>query len=120
MVKACSSGNLAWIDLLGLLLMQKQHQEALGEYFQAYRLAPDHPVVLLSIATTLTNQSMSPSIEDRDRTVMQAFAFMQASSSPSLKISACSEKQLRHEYYLIRLWTQMQQDCSLRSPGTRP
>ncbi|KAK9821168.1 hypothetical protein WJX74_003771 [Apatococcus lobatus] len=58
-------------------VIEKQHEQALGEYFQAYRLAPEHPIVLLSIATALTNQTMSPHVKDRDRTVLQAFAFMQ-------------------------------------------
>ena len=65
------------------LPVQKQHEQGLGEYFQAYRLAPEHPVVLLSIATALTNQTMSPHVKDRDRSVLQAFAFMQVKHAPS-------------------------------------
>lgn len=73
----CTRPQPAQLSWTTDLLAQKQHEQALGEYFQAYRLAPEHPIVLLSIATALANQTMSPHVKDRDRTVLQAFAFMQ-------------------------------------------
>lgn len=50
---------------------------ALSEFFQAYRLGPDEPLVLLCIATALTNQAASRYVPDRHAAVLQAFAFLQ-------------------------------------------
>ena len=53
------------------------YASALSEYFQAYRFAPDEPLVLLCIATALVNQAASKHVPDRHAAVLQAFGFLQ-------------------------------------------
>jgi tetratricopeptide (TPR) repeat protein len=53
------------------------YASALSEYFQAYRFAPDEPLVLLCIASTLVNQAASRHVPDRHAAVLQAFGFLQ-------------------------------------------
>lgn len=56
---------------------------ALNEYFHAYKQARREPLTLLCIAVALLNQVMSKKVPDRDRAVLQVFAFLQVSSSIS-------------------------------------
>ncbi len=56
---------------------------ALNEYFHAYKQARQEPLTLLCIAVALLNQVMSKKVPDRDRAVLQVFAFLQVSPSSS-------------------------------------
>ena len=49
---------------------------ALGDYFQAYRLASDEPLVLFCIAIALINQASSKLAPDRHTAVLQGFGFL--------------------------------------------
>jgi general transcription factor 3C polypeptide 3 (transcription factor C subunit 4) len=53
------------------------YASALSEYFQAYRFAPDEPLILLCIASALVNQAASRHVPDRHAAVLQAFGFFQ-------------------------------------------
>ena len=57
--------------------LQGQWELALHELFQAYHLAKEEPLVLLCLGVALLQKSMSRKAEDRNRTILQAFAFMQ-------------------------------------------
>ena len=50
---------------------------ALAEYFNAYRQAPDEPLVLFSIAVCLINIAVSRFAPNRNSNVLQAFAFLE-------------------------------------------
>ncbi|KAF5843529.1 hypothetical protein DUNSADRAFT_14445 [Dunaliella salina] len=54
--------------------------EALSEYFQAYRFWPDEPLLLLSIGVAFIRLACSEKVADRNRAVLQGFAFLQAYS----------------------------------------
>jgi general transcription factor 3C polypeptide 3 (transcription factor C subunit 4) len=58
-------------------LQSGAYASALSEYFQAYRFAPDEPLVLLCIASALVNQAASRHVPDRHTAVVQAFGFLQ-------------------------------------------
>ena len=60
--------------------LQGNYSLALNEYMHAYRLAPQEPLVLLCIGVALLNQVMQKKVPDRDRAVLQCFAFLQASA----------------------------------------
>ncbi|GAB4822338.1 hypothetical protein N2152v2_009384 [Parachlorella kessleri] len=58
-------------------MLNSQYGEALGEYFHAWRVKPEEPLVLLCIAAALVNQATTRRVPDRHRAVLQAFAFLQ-------------------------------------------
>eukprot|EP00891_Asterochloris_glomerata_P001408 jgi/Astpho2/1408/Aster-06258 len=58
-------------------LMQGQWDLALHELFQAYQLAKEEPLVMLCLSVALLQKSMSRKAEDRNKIILQAFAFMQ-------------------------------------------
>lgn len=60
-------------------VMQSTHAQAVGEFFQAYRLGSQQPLTLLCIALAYIQHAMTRKVEDRNRTVLQAFAFLQVS-----------------------------------------
>jgi len=57
--------------------MQTTQSQALGEYFHAFRLNPHQPLTLLCIALGYMQQAMTRKVDDRNRVVLQAFAFFQ-------------------------------------------
>lgn len=57
--------------------LQGAHVEALGELFHAWRLVPGEPLLLLSLGVAYTNQAMTKKVPDRDRAVLQGFAWLQ-------------------------------------------
>jgi hypothetical protein len=62
-----------------MLVAQGGYAAALNEYFHAYKQARREPLTLLCLAVTMLNQVMSKKVPDRDRAVLQVFAFLQAS-----------------------------------------
>ena len=68
--------------------LQGQWSLALHELFQAYHLAKEEPLVLLCLGVALLQKSMSRKAEDRNKTILQAFAFMQVSSAASMHFSS--------------------------------
>jgi hypothetical protein len=56
---------------------QGGYAAALNEYYHAYKQARKEPLILLCMAVMMLNQVMSKKVADRDRTVLQAFAFLQ-------------------------------------------
>lgn len=60
-----------------LWVLQTSHTQALGEFFHAYRLNPHEPLTLLCIALAYIQQAMTRKVDDRNRTILQAFAFLQ-------------------------------------------
>ena len=63
------------------------YPEALSEYFHAYRLWPHEPLVLLCIGVTYVNMACTRRVPDRNRAVLQGFAFLQVRLVHTL--SAC-------------------------------
>jgi len=59
------------------VVMQTTQSQALGEYFHAFRLNPHQPLTLLCIALGYMQQAMTRKVDDRNRVVLQAFAFFQ-------------------------------------------
>ncbi len=59
------------------VVMQTSQSQALGEYFHAFRLNPHQPLTLLCIALGYMQQAMTRKVDDRNRVVLQAFAFLQ-------------------------------------------
>ena len=59
--------------------------QAVGEFFQAYRLGPQQPLTLLCIGLAYIQQAMTRKVDDRNRTVLQAFAFLQVILVPFLR-----------------------------------
>lgn len=59
--------------------MQTTQTQALGEFFHAFRVSPHQPLTLLCIALGYIHQAMTRKVDDRNRTVLQAFAFLQVS-----------------------------------------
>lgn len=57
--------------------LSRQYTEALCAYFGAYRFLPTEPLLLLCIAVTYTNLATAKRCPDRNRNVLNAFAFMQ-------------------------------------------
>ena len=77
-LRARNPASLPLALMLGHAHLQAgAYASALGEYFQAYRFAPDEPLVLLSIAVALVNQAASKHVPDRHAAVLQAFGFLQ-------------------------------------------
>ena len=68
--------------------LQGQWNVALHELFQAYHLAKEEPLVLLCLGVALLQKSMSRKAEDRNKTILQAFAFMQVGSAASMHFSS--------------------------------
>ena len=62
--------------------MQGNYSLALNECLHAYRHAPQEPLILLCMGVAMLNQVMHKKVPDRNRGVLQAFAFLQAGSSP--------------------------------------
>ena len=67
--------------------LQGQWSLALHELFQAYHLAKEEPLVLLCLGVALLQKSMSRKAEDRNKTILQAFAFMQVGSATQVHSS---------------------------------
>lgn len=67
---------------LDATVLQSTHAQAVGEFFQAYRLGPQQPLSLLCIALAYIQHAMTRKVDDRNRTVLQAFAFLQVSCTP--------------------------------------
>ena len=61
--------------------LQGQWDLALHELFQAYQLAKEEPLVMLCLSVALLQKSMSRKAEDRNKIILQAFAFMQVDSA---------------------------------------
>eukprot|EP00803_Ostreobium_quekettii_P007609 evm.model.scf_98.11 EVM.evm.TU.scf_98.11 scf_98:86739-94967(-) len=61
-----------------ILSVAGQHGGALGEYFQAYRLLPQHPLIILCLGVAFVNHSMTRHVGDRHRAILKAFAFLEA------------------------------------------
>lgn len=59
------------------MLVQTSQSQALGEFFHAYRLNRCEPLTLLCIAVAYIQQAMTRKVDDRNRTILQAFAFLQ-------------------------------------------
>lgn len=77
-LRARNSTSLPLALMLGHAHLQAgAYASALSEYFQAYRFAPDEPLVLLCIASALVNQAASKHVPDRHAAVLQAFGFLQ-------------------------------------------
>ena len=57
--------------------MQSTQAQGIGELFQAFRQGPRQPLTLLCIAVAYIQQAMTRKVDDRNRTVLQAFAFLQ-------------------------------------------
>ena len=57
--------------------MYRTYSEALSEYFHAYRFWPSEPLLLLSIAVAYLNLASTKKVPDRNRAVLNGFAFMQ-------------------------------------------
>ena len=57
--------------------LQTSQSQALGEFFHAYRLNPHEPLTLLCIALAYIQLAMTRKVDDRNRTILQAFAFLQ-------------------------------------------
>ena len=66
--------------------LQGQWSLALHELFQAYHLAKEEPLVLLCLGVALLQKSMSRKAEDRNKTILQAFAFMQVGSASRMHL----------------------------------
>ncbi|PSC75147.1 general transcription factor 3C polypeptide 3 isoform X1 [Micractinium conductrix] len=81
MLQPLRSRHPACLPLMLLMghchLLNTQYSEALAEYFHAYRLSPQEPLVLLCIAAALLNRGSTKRVPDRHRAVLQAFAFLQ-------------------------------------------
>lgn len=60
-----------------VVVLQSAHAQAIGEYFQAYRSGTQQPLILLCIAVAYIQHAMTRKVDDRNRTVLQAFAFLQ-------------------------------------------
>ena len=71
------------------VVMQTTQSQALGEYFHAFRLNPHQPLTLLCIALGYIQQAMTRKVDDRNRVVLQAFAFFQVrlAALPSIATS---------------------------------
>ena len=61
------------------MLVQTTQTQATGEFFHAYRMNQQQPLTLLCLAVAHVQQAMRRSVDDRNRTVLQAFAFLQVS-----------------------------------------
>lgn len=79
-----------------LNVLQGAYAAALNEYFHAYKYARDEPLVLLCIAVTMLNQAMSKKVADRDRAVLQIFAFLQVASYPLSSGTSLFNEQVLH------------------------
>ena len=62
------------------LLLQTTHNQATGEFYHAYRLGQRQPLTLLCLAVAHVQHAMTRKADDRNRTVLQAFAFLQVST----------------------------------------
>ena len=62
------------------MLLQTTHTQATGEFFHAYRLGQRQPLTLLCLAVAHVQHAMTRKADDRNRTVLQAFAFLQVSA----------------------------------------
>ena len=78
-MKSESLHSREFLHLIGPLCMQGSYGLALNEYLHAYRHAPQEPLVLLCMGVAILNQVMHKKVPDRNRAVLQAFAFLQAS-----------------------------------------
>ncbi|DBA78961.1 TPA: hypothetical protein ACH3X1_008835 [Trebouxia sp. C0004] len=76
-LRAKNPCSLPLMLLAGHCLSQTTHSQALGEYFHAFRLNPHQPLTLLCIALGYMQQAMTRKVDDRNRVVLQAFAFFQ-------------------------------------------
>ena len=61
------------------MLLQTTQTQATGEFFHAYRMGQQQPLVLLCLAVAHMQQAMRRNVDDRNRTVLQAFALLQVS-----------------------------------------
>ena len=61
------------------MLLQTTQTQAMGEFFHAYRMSQQQPLTLLCLAVAHVQQAMRRNVDDRNRTVLQAFAFLQVS-----------------------------------------
>ncbi|KAL0034582.1 hypothetical protein WJX79_009149 [Trebouxia sp. C0005] len=76
-LRAKNPSSLPLMLLAGHCLSQTTQSQALGEYFHAFRLNPHQPLTLLCIALGYMQQAMTRKVDDRNRVVLQAFAFFQ-------------------------------------------
>lgn len=74
------------------MVLQTAHAQALGEFFHAYRLGPAQPLTLLCLAVAHVQHAMTRKVNDRHRTVLQAFAFLQVSSRTAQHICSAGAK----------------------------
>ncbi|DBB12946.1 TPA: hypothetical protein ACH3X3_005694 [Trebouxia sp. C0006] len=76
-LRAKNPSSLPLMLLAGHCLSQTSQSQALGEFFHAFRLNPHQPLTLLCIALGYMQQAMTRKVDDRNRVVLQAFAFLQ-------------------------------------------
>lgn len=57
--------------------MARNFPEALSEYFHAYRFLPSEPLLLMCIGVAFLNLATGRKVPDRNRAVLQGFAFLQ-------------------------------------------
>lgn len=60
--------------------MARNFPEALSEYFHAYRFLPNEPLLLMCIGVTFLNLATGRKVPDRNRAVLQGFAFLQVNA----------------------------------------
>ena len=80
-------------------MVQTSQSQALGEFFHAYRLSPHQPLTLLCIALAYIQQAMTRKVDDRNRTVLQAFAFLQVSFCSTAVTPWISDSKAAHCCY---------------------
>ena len=77
-LRSRNPGSLPLALMVGNAHLQTgAYAAALGDYSQAYRFAPDEPLVLFCIAIALVNLAASRHVPDRNAAVLQAFGFIQ-------------------------------------------
>jgi hypothetical protein len=72
-------------------VQQHHYHQALSEYFHVYRFLPKEPLLLLCIGCTFINLAASKKAPDRNRAVLQGFAFLEVRRESPLLRSRCSQ-----------------------------
>ena len=70
--------------MTGVQCAQACHAAALNDYFHAFKQARQEPLPLLCMGVALLNQVMTKKVLDRNRAVLQVFAFLQVRHSSTI------------------------------------
>ncbi|KAL3150393.1 hypothetical protein ABBQ32_000232 [Trebouxia sp. C0010 RCD-2024] len=120
-MRAKHPSSLPLMLLAAHSLSQTSHTQALGEFFHAYRLNPREPLTLLCIALAYIQQAMTRKVDDRNRTILQAFAFLQeyAQYREDALESNYNVGRAAHHLGLVHIAAQYYQKC-LNSTSSLP